>query len=197
MNFELSPPSGCRDCLHRHFQQVAPKAGPGCGDHVHQGTQSPPPPTYLFLPPHTLSVGPTEPDEDPSCRHPCSPLRPVSFRRIQATKAARSSISTVTMSLAPSTTLTPLPVRVAWREGEGGEGAWRSLIHDHLPVLPCRELLEPGTPVHSFPAVPRRVSQPGWGTVGCGCTCREGLSKRDRRPAHRQSHSHTDFLTHC
>lgn len=118
------------------------------------------PSTYPFPPPST-HIDPPESDPNPSCQ-PYSPLRPVSFHRIQGTKAAPSLTFTVTMSLALSTTSTPLPVSVAWREGGGEEGAWRSLVPIYL-CSPCRELPEPGTPVHSFPAVPCRVSKPGMG----------------------------------
>lgn len=128
----LSPPSGCRDCLHRHLQQVTPKAGPGGGDHVHQGIQAP---SIYPFPPYSPGTS------DPNPSHcPCSPLRPVSYLRIQGTRAAPSLTFTATTSLALSTTLTPLHVSVASREGGMGKmgGGTYQVPGPHLRVLPLQ-----------------------------------------------------------
>lgn len=61
VTFSLSPPSGRRDCLHRHLQQVTPKAGPGCGDHFHQGIQS-----TLYLPTPSLHTSQCLPQIPPA-----------------------------------------------------------------------------------------------------------------------------------
>ena len=121
--------------------------------------------TFIKVPgahPSTHFLLLTESSPNPSC---CLylPLRTVSSPRILGTRAAPSLTFTVTTSLALSTTWTPLPVSVAWREGGMGKG-WG--MHQDVPSLvpnclhsPCRELPKPGAPVHSFPTMPCRVSK--------------------------------------
>lgn len=127
-------------------------------------------------------VDPPESNPDPSCC-PHSPLRPVSYSRIQGTRAAPSLTSTVTMSLALNTTWTPLPVSVAWREG--GMGRWGV-----LSGTPCPSACAPPTESClnlELQFTPFQLCHAEYVSRGCDTVGWRGPSKCNSKPARRQS----------
>lgn len=118
------------------FNKSPPKRGLVVGITFIKVPRPPPSTRALLL---TRTEDPTASDPNPS-GYPYSPLRPVSYLRIQGTRAAPSLTFTATTSLALSTTLTPLPVSVASGEERRGMmgGGTCQVPCAHLCVLPLQ-----------------------------------------------------------
>lgn len=134
------------------FNKSPPKRGLVVGITFIKVPQRPPPVHTLFL------SHPRVPWICSKCLSPpLPPLRAVSTPRTQETRAVLFLTFTVTMNLARNTTWTLLQVSRAL--GRGWTGLAGASEFSLCPF--CRELPEFGTPVHPFPAVPRRVSDHG------------------------------------